>query len=67
MQEVKYVMSAKASAIAAIVTIAVFAALMLLFSAEGNASTFEVELDVVLAFVALLVVGSVSVALRLKR
>ena len=55
MQEMKYVMSAKASAIAAIVTIAVFAALMLLFSAEGNASTFEVELDVVLAFVALLV------------
>ena len=67
MQEVKYVMSAKASAIAAIVTIAVFAALRLLFSAEGNASTFEVELDVVLAFVALLVVGSVSVALRLKK
>ena len=57
MQEMKYVMSAKASAIAAIVTIAVFAALMLLFSAEGNASTF----------VALLVVGSVSVALRLKK
>ena len=36
MQEVKYVMSAKASAIAAIVTIAVFAALMLLFSAEAT-------------------------------
>lgn len=67
MQEMKYVMLAKASAIAAIVTIAVFAALMLLFSAGGNASTFEVELDVVLAFVALLVVGSVSVALRLKK
>ena len=67
MQEMKYVMSAKASAIAAIVTIAVFAALMLLFSAEGNASTFEVELDVVLAFVALLAVGVVTVAFGFKK
>ncbi|TGE75955.1 hypothetical protein ACDP95_10590 [Weissella confusa] len=67
MQEMKYVMSAKASAIAAIVTIAVFAALMLLFSAEGNASTWEVELDVVLAVVALLAVGVGTVAFGFKK
>jgi len=67
MQEMKYVMSAKASAIAAIATIVVFAALMLLFSAEGNASTLEVELDVVLAVVALLAVGVVTVAFGFKK
>ena len=63
MQEMKYVMSAKASAIAAIATIVVFAALMLLFSAEGNASTLEV----VLAVVALLAVGVVTVAFGFKK
>ncbi|MFO9690777.1 hypothetical protein ABMD20_10530 [Weissella confusa] len=67
MQEMKYVISAKASAISAIATIVVFAALMLLFSAEGNASTWEVELDVVLAVVALLAVGVVTVAFGFKK
>lgn len=67
MQEMQYVMSAKASAIAAIATIAVFAALMLLFSAEGNASTWEVELDVVLAVVALLAAGVATVAFGFKK
>lgn len=67
MQDMKYAMSLKASAIFGVVTVALVIGLMYLLSLEGNASMVQVSLDIVLATVVLLAVGSISVALRTKK
>lgn len=67
MQDMKYAMSLKASAIFGVVTVALVIGLMYLLSLEGNASMFQVSLDIVLATVVLLAVGGISVALRTKK
>lgn len=67
MQDMKYAMSLKASAIFGVVTVALVIGLMYLLSIEGNASMVQVSLDIVLATVVLLAVGGISVALRTKK
>ena len=67
MQDMKYAMSLKASAIFGVVTVALVIGLMYLLSLEGNASMVQVILDIVLATVVLLAVGGISVALRTKK
>lgn len=67
MQDMKYVMSLKTSAIFGVVTVALVIGLMYLLSLEGNASMVQVSLDIVLATVVLLAVGGISVALRTKK
>lgn len=67
MQDMKYAMSLKASAIFGVVTVAPVIGLMYLLSLEGNASMVQVSLDIVLATVVLLAVGGISVALRTKK
>lgn len=67
MQDMKYAMSLKASAIFGVVTDALVIGLMYLLSLEGNASMVQVSLDIVLATVVLLAVGGISVALRTKK
>ncbi|APS26570.1 hypothetical protein FO433_08975 [Weissella cibaria] len=67
MQDMKYAMSLKASAIFGVVTVALVIGLMYLLSLEGNASMVQVSLDIVLATVVLLAVGGISVALRTKK
>lgn len=67
MQDMKYAMSLKASAIFGVVTVALVIGLMYLLSPEGNASMVQVSLDIVLATVVLLAVGGISVALRTKK
>lgn len=67
MQDMKYAMSLKASAIFGVVTVALVNGLMYLLSLEGNASMVQVSLDIVLATVVLLAVGGISVALRTKK
>ena len=49
MQDMKYAMSLKASAIFGVVTVALVIGLMYLLSLEGNASMVQVSLDIVLA------------------
>jgi len=66
-QDMKYAMSLKASAIFGVVTVALVIGLMYLLSLEGNASMVQVSLDIVLATVVLLAVGGISVALRTKK
>ena len=67
MQDMKYAMSLKASAIFGVVTVALVIGLMYLLSLDGNASMVQVSLDIVLATVVLLAVGGISVALRTKK
>ena len=67
MQDMKYAMSLKASAIFGVVTVALVIGLMYLLSLEGNASMVQVSVDIVLATVVLLAVGGISVALRTKK
>lgn len=67
MQDMKYAMSLKTSAIFGVVTVALVNGLMYLLSLEGNASMVQVSLDIVLATVVLLAVGGISVALRTKK
>ena len=67
MQDMKYAMSLKASALFGVVTVALVIGLMYLLSLEGNASMVQVSLDIVLATVVLLAVGGISVALRTKK
>ncbi|MCQ9618984.1 hypothetical protein HV825_00505 [Weissella cibaria] len=67
MQDMKYAMSLKASAIFGVVTVALVIGLLYLLSLEGNASMVQVSLDIVLATVVLLAVGGISVALRTKK
>lgn len=66
-QDMKYAMSLKASAIFGVVTVALVIGLLYLLSLEGNASMVQVSLDIVLATVVLLAVGGISVALRTKK
>jgi uncharacterized membrane-anchored protein len=66
-QDMKYAMSLKTSAIFGVVTVALVIGLMYLLSLEGNASMVQVSLDIVLATVVLLAVGGISVALRTKK
>ena len=67
MQDMKYAMSLKTSAIFGVVTVTLVIGLMYLLSLEGNASMVQVSLDIVLATVVLLAVGGISVALRTKK